>query len=272
MTMNKLLHIVLLMLVGVECGFAQTDTARCISPSKTTTSIFSLDAGMGSQRDTYISPITYDGMHLRLAYHNMCQNEKSSITRVLEGGIDYQLTENPAGNHIMHTLLADFRWAAMHRWRNVPLSRLDVMVGPLAHFRGGLLYNPNNSNNVVSARIYAAVGVNAMASYLTSLKNRRLKLCYEVSLPMVGAMFSPEYDEAYYEIYVGNHSGLAHFAWWGNRFDITNYVFADYSIGANTVLRVGYRNRIESSNVCHIHTRAISHALVLGIGCNLLTK
>lgn len=267
--MNRLLHIVLLMLLGIEYGVAQSDSSQCLSPEKTTTSIFTIDAGAGSQRDTYISPITYDGVHLRLAYNNMCQNEKSRITRVLEGGIDYQLTENPAGNHTMHTLLADFKWAAMRRWEKTLLPRLDLMVGPMAQFRGGLLYNPNNSNNVVSARIHACVGVNAMASYLTILKKRPLKIYYELSLPVAGAMFSPEYDEAYYEIYVGNHSNLAHFAWWGNRFDITNYVFADYSIGANTVLRLGYRNRIETSNVCHITTRAISHALVLGIGCNL---
>ena len=239
--------------------------------TKVTTSMFTLDAGFGSQRDTYVSPIAYDGPHFRVAYANMCRNHASRWYRIMEGGVDYELTHNPAGNHTMHALLADFKWAGMRSWSNVPWQKFAVMVGPMAQFRGGVLYNTNNSNNVVSARINVAAGVNAMASYSTTLWKRAITLNYEMSLPVVGAFFSPEYDEAYYEIYVGNRKNLAHFGWWGNRFDITNYLYADYAIGANTVLRIGYRNRVETSNVCHITTRAFSHSLVIGIGCNLMS-
>ena len=74
--------------------------------TKVTTSMFTLDAGYGSQRDTYVSPIAYDGSHFRVAYANMCRNHASRWCRIMEGGVDYELTHNPAGNHTMHTLLA----------------------------------------------------------------------------------------------------------------------------------------------------------------------
>ncbi|MDO4511611.1 MAG: DUF3316 domain-containing protein [Bacteroidales bacterium] len=266
--MNKLAACILLLLAVLCAGNASAQT----DSTKVTTSIFTLDAGLGSQLDTYVSPVTYDGAHFRIAYENLRQNHASAWTRILEGGVEYELTHNPAGNHTMHTLLADFKWASMRSWANVPWRNFTVMVGPMAQFRGGVLYNPNNSNNVASARVNFAAGVNAMATYSTRLWHKPITLNYELTLPVVGAFFSPEYDEAYYEIYVGNRKNLAHFGWWGNRFDITNYLYADYSIGANTVLRIGYRGRVETSDVCHITTRAISHSLVIGIGCNLFSK
>ncbi len=267
--MNKRALIVLIGVLAVCHGKGLAQDAAYADSSKVTTSIFTIDAGMGSLRDTYISPITYDGYHQRIAYANTHCNSLSRWTRTLEGGIDYELTHNPAGNHTMHALIADFKWANMRllKWR--PWRQCAFKVGPMAQFRGGVLYNTNNSNNVVSARVHMAVGVNAMAAYHTLLSHKKLSITYEMTLPVMGAFFSPEYDEPYYEIYVGNHKNLAHFGWWGNRFDITNYLFADYQIGSHTVMRIGYRNRVECSRVCHITTRSISHAFVIGFGCNL---
>lgn len=244
----------------------------CVSgPTKITTSIFTIDAGYDAIRDEYVSPVGYSGAHFRIGYDNFRDNSESDWNRIIAAGVDYSLTHNPAGNHTMHSLMADAKWATMHRWSDMPWHKFEVMVGPMAQFRGGVLYNPNNSNNVASAKIHLAAGVNAMATYNTFLWKHSLKLAYEMTLPVIGAFFSPEYDEAYYEIYLGNRKNLAHFGWWGNRFDITNYLYADYAISRNTVLRVGYRNRIETSRVCNISTRDISHAFVIGIGCNLFS-
>jgi hypothetical protein len=141
---------------------------------------------------------------------------------------------------------------------------------PMIQFRGGILYNANNSNNVVSARINMAVGLQAAAVYTTRLFKRPLALRYQASLPIVGAFFSPEYDEAYYEIYLGNRRHLAHLGWWGSRFDMDNLVTADWHLGG-TIVRLGYRCRIEKSWVSHIDTRHVTHSLVVGLGGEFLT-
>ena len=83
-------------------------------------------------------------------------------------------------------------------------------------------------------------------------------------MPLMGAFFSPEYDELYYEIYLGNHHGLAHFGWPGNIFRWDNLVTADLQLGTSQ-LRVGFRSRIFSSEVNHITTRNFSYAFVLGV-------
>lgn len=67
-------------------------------------------------------------------------------------------------------------------------------------------------------------------------------------------IFSQEYDELYYEIYLGNHSGLVHWAWPGNMFRWNNLVAADLDFG-NSRLRLGFRSNIYSTEVNHLTTR-----------------
>lgn len=81
---------------------------------------------------------------------------------------------------------------------------------------------------------------------------------------MVGAFFSPEYGETYYEIYLGNHAGLAHCGWWGNHFRIDNLLAADISLGT-VALRVGYHLDFSSGKVHDIVTRHTTHSLVIGL-------
>ncbi len=249
---------------------AQSDTAAQVL--RPVLHMFTLDVGHASLLDSYLTPIAYHGQNFRLGYEHFQATgfNPERFTRQLEVDVDYDHTHNPAGNHTMHSLMAEARWSMMHRWRDVALSGTQLMVGPMTQFRGGVIYNSNNSNNVVSAKIHWAVGVNAMAVWNTTLWGRQLSLRYEGSLPVAGAFFSPDYDEAYYEIYVGNHHGLAHFGWWGNRFDLTSYLTADFRLGGTT-LRLGYRGRIETSWINHINTHIFTHALVIGIGGEFLS-
>ena len=89
-------------------------------------------------------------------------------------------------------------------------------------------------------------------------------LRWQTTMPLTGVFFSPEYDELYYEISLGNHGGLVHGAWPGNYFRWVNLVTADLDFAA-TRLRVGFRSRILSSEVNHITTRIFSYAFVLGV-------
>ena len=89
-------------------------------------------------------------------------------------------------------------------------------------------------------------------------------LRYLPSIPLIGAFFSPDYDELYYEIWLGNHQGLSHCAWPGNFFRFDNLLTADLHFGATT-LRLGYRCGIFSSKSGDIVSRQISHAFVIGI-------
>ena len=96
-----------------------------------------------------------------------------------------------------------------------------------------------------------------------------ITLLYRAEMPFLGCFFSMEYDESYYEIYKGNRKKLVNFGWWGNRFDMVNLVAADLKLG-KTVMRIGYRGRIETSWVNNLNTQIFTHSLVIGFGGNWL--
>ena len=230
-------------------------------------SFFMVDLGPASILDTYLSPVENEGVGLRLEYERKqaMRFDPERWIMQMNVGADYASVNNPAGNHVAHSLHADFKWGMMRRWRDVLTPGLGVYVGPSAQFRGGAVYKPTNSNNVVSVRLHCAVNVTAMVSYDLNVKELPITFSYQATLPVMGVFFSPEFGETYYEIYLGNTSGLAHFGWWGNRFDMVNQLSADLHLG-RTVLRLGYRNSVERTFVNNLKTRSVMHSAVLGVG------
>lgn len=231
--------------------------------------MFSLDVGQARVKDTYLTPITYSGTHLRLEYSAMQATGFSpeKWVRHLEVGAEYDNVENLAHNNTMHSVMAGGHWSLMRRWR---LDRgLQLMAGGMVTARGGAIYNGSNSNNICSVKVHAGVGVAGAAVLPVHMGRLPVTLSWQVNIPVVGAFYSPDYDESYYEIYVGNHSGLVHPAWWGNRFEANSMLGADLHLG-NTILRVGYRLHQESSHINNLDTRLSSHSFVLGLGGEFL--
>ena len=255
---------------GGQCAIAQDNDKE--EPLRPVASMFSAQYGHATELDSYISPVKYGGHAVALSYEAQQATgfNPQQWTRQLSIETDYSYTHNPAGNHEAHALMIDARWALMHRWSNVLTPSLQLQLGGETQLRGGVLYNAHNSNNVVSARIHWNVGLMGQAIYNTHIKSMPITLRYQASIPVAGVFFSPDYDEAYYEIYLGNRSHLAHFGWWGNRFDLDHMLSADLHLG-NTILRVGYRNRINTSWTRNINTRSIAHYLVIGIGGEFLS-
>ena len=262
-----LLFFMLFMACGSLCALAQDEVDE--EPIRPVASIFNFDFGHASLLDTYLSPIRYGGKMFRLSYEaqRAAGFSPEKWNHQLDFGVDYDITHNPAENHTTHSLMADVRWGMMYRWRDVFTDGLHLKAGGSTQLRGGVLYNDNNSNNVVSVRAHWSLGFMGQALY--NLPTRLpITLRYQATLPLAGVFFCPEYDEAYYEIYLGNRRNLAHFGWLGNRFDMENLVTVDFHFGS-TILRVGYRNRVESSWINNINTQAISHGIVVGIGGEL---
>ncbi len=238
--------------------------------SRPVASMFTVDVGHASVRDTYLTPITYGGLNLRLGYQAMqaCGFGPEKWVRNLEVGVEYDNVDNLVGNNTMHSLMVEGRWSLMRRWRIG--DKLQLMGGGAVMMRGGAIYNGSNSNNICSVKIHAGLGLAGTAVYPVRVGRLPVTLSYQVNTPVIGAFYSPEYDESYYEIYVGNHSGLVHPAWWGNRFEINNLVSADLHLGG-TILRLGYRNHVEHSDVSNLCTRVVTHAFVLGVGGEFLS-
>lgn len=260
--MRKILNIILLGLLLIPT------TMRGENPSEETlrpvSSAFMLDAGSTHLLDTYLSPLKYTGWHTAFFYErNQAMKFSPSLWRQqLSLGVEINRGENQARNASMLYGNLEASWAMSRIWQ-LP-GRFWLSAGGRAGGNLGGIYNDRNSNNPAAVKADLYVGVTASAGWTVNLWKLPVNLRWQTSLPLLGVFFSPEYDELYYEIYLGNHHGLAHCGWPGNFFRWDNLLTADLALGTSS-LRLGFRSRIYSTEVNHITTRTFSYAFVLGV-------
>ena len=230
------------------------------------TSVYTVEAGSSYLCDTYMTPLKYGGWQMALGYERWqaMRFDPENWVMNLGGRLSVDRTLTPARNAVLWGLDLRLDWAMMRRFDIASVPGLTLAAGGQTTLNGGVLYLNRNSNNPASAKAAWTVGVTGQATYSLTLGRLPVVLGYRPSLPLLGCFFSPDYDELYYEIYLGNHSGLAHVAWPGSFFRFDQLLSADLRFGA-TALRVGYRCNILSTKASNIVSRQISHCISLGI-------
>lgn len=251
----------LLALLGLT-AMAQSDS-EVIRP---VTAVYTVGIGTSHLSDTYLTPLHYVGIGLSLDYERWqaMRFDPEHWVMNLSGRLSGDRDRNPARNATMWAADLRLSWSMLRRWHVAAVDGLKIAVGGITELDLGVLYLMRNSNNPASAKASWTVGLTAQASWATRIGRLPVTLGYRPSMPLVGAFFSPDYDELYYEIYLGNHSNLAHCAWPGNFRRIDQLLSLDLKFGA-TALRLGYRCNILSTKVSNLVTRDISHMFTIGI-------
>ncbi|MDE6287281.1 MAG: DUF3316 domain-containing protein, partial [Muribaculaceae bacterium] len=262
--------LILITAVLIAANLRAGDTLRVDKPLRPVTSAFTLDLGSSHLRDTYLTPLAYSGWVAGVGYERfqaMAFDPENWIMR-LEGRVSATKGENPTHSATMWSFEFSPSWAMMRRF-NVR-DNIRLAVGGKVSLDGGMLYLSRNGNNPVSARASLTVGLTAMATWNVNLGRLPVTFRLQPSLPITGIFFSPDYDELYYEIWLGNHAGLCHAAWPGNFLRLENLLTADLRLG-NTNLRLGYRFELRSTSTSGIVTRRVDHAFVIGVSTEWLS-
>lgn len=252
-----------LLLIAVAAS-AQTDTSTISAVVRPVTSSYTIGIGSAHQANTYLTPLKYEGLAASLNYERwqaMKFNPQHWVMR-LAFEVDLDKTHNPAHNATMWYGGINATWSMMHRWSITP--SLTLGAGPATSLDLGCLYNARNGNNPASAKADWMIGGEGYATYKLKLGALPVTLGYHASLPLTGVFFTPEYGELYYEIYLGDHSGLAHWGWWGNYFAIDNNITADLHFGA-TALRLGFTMDYATTSANHIVARTTRYMFKLGL-------
>lgn len=267
MKLSKRIFAALVALLCVAAAMAADTTARPVRPV-----IAAFTAGAGSRHicDTYLTPLHYRGTSWALGYERMqaMRANPQRLVMQLAVDLDWGKTHNPAKSATMWDVAVRPSWAMM--WRRQMPGGLTLAAGPRISATLGADYLGHNSNNPVAAKAALTIGISGMGVWNGRLGRLPVTLHYQPSLALAGAFFAPEYDELYYEIWLGNRRGLCHGAWPGNYFDLRNRLCADLHLGATT-LRVGYRADVLSSKAGGIVNRSICHMLVLGVAVERLS-
>lgn len=224
--------------------------------------------GMGHMQvlDTYLSPIEYSGMQINLL------RESTRKTRLLQGKLSTQtifqgnigLAENPSATGNELTGLLNWNYALHYNFSPVN-DRLQFAIGPMTQIHGGFIYNTRNSNNPAQAKCYINLAASGIATYQIPWKIVPIKLRYQLDVPLCGAMFSPQYQQSYYDIFsLGHYDENIVFTSLHNQPSMRSWFTSDFTFRTFT-LRLGYMADLHQSKVNDIKCHTYSHAFIIGI-------
>lgn len=214
--------------------------------------------------DTYLSPEKYHGTELRYISHTLRERRDSRWSRLIihQGNMSY--SDNRAGNGSEIAGAYTFSYGVHYNW-NFLGGSLNVKAGAQADVNVGFLYNTRNSNNPAQARLSLNISPSAAATYRFRLWEHNYSLRYELSVPLIGVMFSPNYGQSYYEIFSrGNYDHNIVPTTFGTTPSLRQMLTFDFTLG-RTTLRLGYMGDFQQAKVNNLKYHSYSNMLLIGI-------
>ncbi len=269
--MKNLISILLCMCCSafVTTAHAQDTHSDVKPPLHTTSSMFGV--GSANVLDTYLSPYNYTGTEVRFMH------ERMRPTRLLQGKVMRQTLWDINGSYLENRAATANEWAAGLRFSmgwlydckvftpNGKNSSLRVAFGPAVSGYIGGVYNTRNGNNPAQAKADICIDLTAMAYGSVRLFKRDIMLRYQMTVPFIGAAFSPNYGQSYYEAFsLGHYDHNVVFAHIGNMPSMRHLLTADIPIGRNS-LRIGYNGQFNQSKFNSLRYHHYSHNFLIGI-------
>ncbi|MCD8236713.1 MAG: DUF3316 domain-containing protein [Prevotellaceae bacterium] len=222
--------------------------------------------GAANVLDTYLSPYNYTGPEVRVI------RETERMTRLYGGRVSNQTLidvnasylENRSGT--AHEWAGGIRYSMGWHYHFLPMGRLTLRSGVLVSGYLGGVYNTRNGNNPAQAKADVAVDLSASALYRLPVAHSEIVLRYQLNIPFLGAAFSPNYGQSYYEIFSqGNYDRNVVFAYPGNMPSMRHLLTADVPIRhGKTILRVGYSGQFNQTSFNHLRYHSYSHNFMFG--------
>ena len=105
-----------------------------------------------------------------------------------------------------------------------------------------------------------------VATYRFQLFNKQMVARYELSLPLAGVMFSPNYGQSYYEIFNrGNYDHNIVPTTFVSAPEWRQLLTLDAAITRRITLRIGYLGNIQQSNVNGLRQHIWTHRFLIGL-------
>ena len=227
--------------------------------------------GVGPSRilDTYLTPEHFSGKGLTYLYIRERQKPESRWSTLMEHEADLSTTSDRSESISMLEGSYNFYWGMHYNWRMLD-DKLRLQAGGVANANLGVLYGMLASNNPVQARASLNIMPSGIATYDLHIGRARFSLRYEVALPLVGIMFSPNYGQSYYEIFARGNSD--------HNIVPTTFISAPtirqlFSIDGHTGkkwdLRVGYLGNYQQAQVNNLKQHVYTHRVLIGIARSL---
>jgi hypothetical protein len=250
--------ITLLFMLMIPKSFAQCDSTRIYDRA----TMFGI--GCVNILDTYLSPEEYTGTEIRFRTdisHNMRKfNGHLSQQTIIMGNLS---TSKHHGDGNMMAGMFTFNYGLHYNWSLLE-NRLHLFAGGLLDTNIGFIYNTRNNNNPAQAKLSLNILPSAGARYNFRLNKHDASINYQINLPLVGIMFSPNYGQSYYEIFSqGNYDHNAVPTTFISTPSVRSYITFDYSFH-KTTLRIGYLADFQQSKVNNLKSHIWSNVIMIG--------
>lgn len=221
--------------------------------------------GTANILDSYLSPENYKGEEIRFisTVHKPTRWNNIWQKVVNEGSI--ATVKNRADNNDEIGGAYDFQYHLRHHWEQ---GYFNIEVGAAIGAHLGFLYNTRNSNN--PAQAYASINLMPSAAFSHSLTlfKRPSTLHYELTAPLVGLMFSPNYGQSYYEIFSrGNYDHNIVPTTIGATPSLRHSLTLDIPLSRRNItsqLRIGYLGDYQQAKVNNLKQHHYTHLFLIG--------
>ena len=226
--------------------------------------------GVGNSRilDTYITQEKFSGIGFSYLYIKERAKPIKRWNNLIEHEIDLSSTKDRSRDANMIEGNYNLYWGRYRQWQCFR-DRLQLQAGGLANANLGFLYNMTGSNNPAQARLSLNVMPAAVATYRFPLFNQQFQLRYELNVPLVGIMFSPNYGQSYYEIFNrGNYDHNIVPTTFISTPNFRQMLTIDWRAGEKWSLRVGYLGNYQQAQVNNLKQHIYAHRVMIGIVCH----
>lgn len=223
-----------------------------------------IGGGVNNVLDTYLSPFNYTGFDLRIMHETLRQ------TKQMEGRIYYHTLLDINGDYLTNRSNTAHEYMAGIRYSNAWLYSLPLREG-WGGYLGlqpsvciGGIYNTRNGNNPAQAKADLMLNATARVHYGLHLFGKLFPISYQLTVPLVGAAYSPNYGQSYYEEFsLGNYDHNVCFAHIANMPSMRHLLTIDIPIRKN-YLRIGWSGEFNQAKLNGLRYHSYANNFLIG--------
>ena len=260
------IKLLLLALVPYTATFSQSLPSE--DAQKVVTRSTMIGLGPSDVLDTYLSQEHFTG--LGMSFLSAIERKKTDgrWSTLIEHEANISSVKDRAEKKLELEGAYNFYWGRLYSWQLMD-NRLRLQAGGLVNASLGVIYNTSNSNNPAQARAHLNLMPTGTAAYRFQLFKHTLVARYEISLPLAGIMFSPNYGQSYYEIFSRDN--------YDHNIVPTTFISAPewrhmltLDIPVNTHhsslnIRIGYLGNMQQAKVNNLRQHIYTHRVLIGI-------